>query len=253
MRRLPLWHGSALAEPTAIDGPVVGLLTGCVMGPWFRPVHRATVAVLSAAGYQVVESKGQTCCGALAAHDGAAEHAAALAERNVAAFAEADLIVSNAAGCTAHLVGYGEWADGGEGVGARTRDVLEVVAEALSTGALPIRPFGGGRVAVQDPCHHRHALRMIDPVRTIVSAAGFEPLEIDRDGMCCGAAGVYSLLRPKTSAQLGRIKADQVIATGAEIAVSANPGCEMQLRTHLGDSVRVMHPVELYAEAVGLL
>ena len=64
---------------------------------------------------------------------------------------------------------------------------------------------------------------------------------------------MYSLLRPDTSAVLGRTKADEVAATGCSIVASANPGCEMQLRSHLNEGVRVAHPLELYAEAVLLV
>jgi glycolate oxidase iron-sulfur subunit len=85
--------------------------------------------------------------------------------------------------------------------------------------------------------------------RAILRAAGYEPLEIDPDGLCCGAAGIYSLLRPEAAHQLGTQKADQVLGSAAMIVASANPGCEMQLRSHLPSSIRVAHPVELYWEA----
>ena len=84
----------------------------------------------------------------------------------------------------------------------------------------------------------------------IVRAAGYEPVEIDEAGMCCGAAGMYSVLQPSASAELGEKKADQVRASGSTIVASANPGCEIQLRGYLGGGYRVAHPVELYWEAL---
>jgi glycolate oxidase iron-sulfur subunit len=255
LRRLPLRGRSPVSradgdEPTA---PSIGLLRGCVMGPWFGGVHEATVAVLRAAGYRVIIPAGQTCCGALAAHEGAADRAARLAGSNVGAFVDVDVVVANAAGCTAHLRGYDHWAEGGADLANRTSDVVEVVAEAIERGRLPRLDPGRGIVAVQDPCHHRHALRIVRPTRTIIEAAGHAVVEIDPDGMCCGAAGVYSLLRPGASSELGRLKAAQVRATGAALVASANPGCEMQLRSYLGSDVRVAHPVEIYAEAAGFV
>ena len=73
---------------------------------------------------------------------------------------------------------------------------------------------------------------------------------MDPSGTCCGAAGIYTLLHPKTSDELGARKAGEVRATGASIVASANPGCEIQLRSHLHRSVRVAHPVELYWEVL---
>jgi glycolate oxidase iron-sulfur subunit len=220
------------------------------MEPWFAGVHTATIELLTAAGHPVVVPEEQTCCGALAAHDGAADEAARLAALNAAAFAGVDLVVSNAAGCSAHLAEYGNWAVEGEAVALRAADALVLVDRAIADGRLLTLEPGRGIVAIQDPCHHRHALRMTAEPRRILVAAGYEVREVDRTGMCCGAAGIYSILRPETAGELGGRKADQVAATGADLVASANPGCEIQLRSHLPKEVRVAHPLELYWEAV---
>ena len=83
----------------------------------------------------------------------------------------------------------------------------------------------------------------------ILRAAGYEVVEIDPDGLCCGAAGLYSVARPDTSHELGERKATQIRAVGVDLVASANPGCEIQLRSHLGDAIRVAHPIEIYADA----
>ena len=225
-----------------------GLLAGCVMDPWFGEVNRAAEALLIRGGYEVVSPPNQTCCGALAAHDGAMPEAARLAARNIRAFAGLDLVVATAAGCSAHLREYGHL--GGADLAGNARDVTQTVAELIETGRLPRLDRPRGSVAVQDPCHLRHAQRIMAAPRSILTAAGYTTVEIDPDGICCGAAGIYSLLRPQASAELGRRKADQVRASGARLVASANPGCELQLRSHLGDAYRVAHPIELYLEAL---
>jgi glycolate oxidase iron-sulfur subunit len=237
--------------PTGRQRGTAALLAGCVMDPWFGAVHDATIGLLAAAGYAVIVPEGQTCCGALAAHDGAAEAAHRLAEQNVAAFEGFDVIVVNSAGCGAHLKQYGHWAGsaGGE-LGSRVRDVTEIVATAIDDGYLPELDAGRGSVAVQDPCHLRHAQRITAQPRRVLEAAGYDPVELDDDGMCCGAAGVYSLLRPDTSAELGRRKAAQILATGSTVVATANPGCEIQLRSHLPQWAQIRHPVELYHRAL---
>lgn len=226
----------------------VGLLAGCVMDAWFGPVHDATVGVLAAAGYRVTVPDEQTCCGALASHDGHVAVAKELAEANRVAFADVDLVVSDAAGCTAHLKEYDHWAGGL--FQDKVRDVTELVAELIESGRLPVISGDRGSVAVQDPCHLRHAQRITTAPRAILRAAGHTPTEIDPDGLCCGAAGIYSVLHPDTSHELGMKKAEQVMSTGAPIVASANPGCEMQLRSHLDGKIAVAHPVELYWQAL---
>lgn len=232
---------------------VAALVAGCVMDAWFGDVHAATVELLAAAGWEVVSPRGQTCCGALAAHDGWADDTRKMASVNMAAFRGVDLVVTNSAGCGAHMKEYGHWVDGGEELAARVADVNEVVAEAIADGRLPRLSADGGLVAVQDPCHLRHVQRITDQPRAILAAAGLTVVEIDPSGMCCGAAGIYSVLEPEMSRRLGSSKAEQVEATGAPLVASANPGCEIQLRSYLselGHAARVAHPVELYWEAL---
>ena len=232
---------------------VAALLSGCVMDQWFGDVHTATIELLTRSGYDVVVPPAQTCCGALAAHDGWADDARDMAAANVAALDGADLVVVNAAGCSAHMKEYGHWAEGGAGLAARVADITEVVASAIADGRLPRLEGNGESVAVQDPCHLRHVQRITSRPRDILAAAGLRTVEIDPAGQCCGAAGIYSVLESELSAQLGEAKAEQIRATGSAVVSSANPGCEIQLRTHLANldvAARVAHPVELYWETL---
>jgi glycolate oxidase iron-sulfur subunit len=245
LRKVPLPVPATVGRRWMPEGEPIGtvaLFSGCVMDPWFSSVHAALVQVLRTAGYRVDAPSGQTCCGALAAHEGAAYDAARMARRNVKAFAGYEMIVVDAAGCGAHLKDYA--AD----FAGRIVDANELVARLLDEGDLPEGDEIVGKVAVQDPCHLRHAQGLFEEPRRVLRAAGYEPVEIDPRAMCCGAAGAYMLDHPGVSDELGRAKADQVRATGLSSVASANPGCEMQLRSHLGDGFRVAHPVELYSE-----
>lgn len=246
--RTPSLRGQTF-QPDRAPVATVGLLTGCIMGPWFAEVHQASIALVVRAGYRVVVPPDQTCCGALAAHDGAAEGAARLAARNALAFRGVDFVVANAAGCSAHLKDYRHWAPG-EALdeGWQVRDITELVADAVEDGRLPRLVEGRGMVALQHPCHLRNAQGIVAQPRVILEAAGYRTTAIDP--VCCGAAGFYSILRPDTSARLGRDKADEIRRSGATLVASANPGCEMQLRSHLDGEYQVLHPVELYMQAL---
>ena len=227
------------------DSGTVGLLAGCIQDEWFRPVNDAAIAVLEMAGYTVAVPERQTCCGALAAHDGKAEAAERYERRNADAFGGYDMVVATAAGCSAHLADY-RWM----GHEPETLDVTVAVARAIADGRLPRVGTDNGSIAVQDPCHLRHAQRVFHEPRTVLEAAGYSPVEIDDVGLCCGAAGLYTVLQPEASGRLGAQKADQVRATGVTRVASANPGCEMQLRSHLETAYAIKHPIEWYLEAV---
>lgn len=231
-------------------GEVVGLLTGCIQDQWFRQTNAAAVSLLVRAGYRVEAPSAQTCCGALAAHDGKADQARRLVAKNVAAFGGLDHLVATAAGCSAHLAGYGHWADQGGAVAGRSEDITVLIARAIEDGRLPRLPGGRGAIGVQDPCHLRHAQRVTVEPRTIVEAAGYEVVEIDPRGMCCGAAGLYTVLQPEASEELGNQKAVQIRSSGVSKVATANPGCEMQMRAATGGDVEFAHPIEWYLDAL---
>ena len=243
LRRIPIPLPTARGGSWgASDAPTAMLFVGCVADVWFAEIHQATIEVLLAAGYRVESPKAQTCCGALAAHDGLTDNAERMSAANSSAFASADLIVVNVAGCGSHLKADPE-------LGSRVRDITEVVADAISDGRLATPPANGTSVAIQDPCHLEHGQGIVDAPRAVVAAAGYEVVDADRDGLCCGAAGTYLIDYPETSTELGERKAAAVRAGGTKIVASANVGCEMQLRRFLDDSYDIAHPVEFYARA----
>jgi glycolate oxidase iron-sulfur subunit len=257
-RRLAAGMRGLQSRPGSVVGHVggegrsgrVALLAGCIQDQWFQQVNHAAVELLEMAGYRVEVPDGQTCCGALAAHDGKAPEAHRLAERNSPILSGYDMVVATAAGCSAHLRDYDHWADGGERVGSTALDITVAVARAIETGLLPKVSAVLGPIGIQDPCHLRHAQKVTTEPRLILEAAGHEVVEIDPTGMCCGAAGLYTVLQPEASQELGNRKADQVRSTGVKRVASANPGCEMQLRSALGDGFEIAHPIEWYLQAI---
>jgi glycolate oxidase iron-sulfur subunit len=251
LRELPLPLPSARGGSWGNrDADRVVLFTGCLADTWFSDIHKATIEVLLAAGYRVDAPDTQTCCGALASHSGFEDDARDLAEKNIEGLGDAPLIAVNVAGCGAHLKEYGRYGEAGASLGGRTVDVTEIVAAAIADGRLPTLPFNGEKVAVQNPCHLEHGQGITDEPRTVLRAAGYEVVDADQGGLCCGAAGVYQIDHPETSEALGLAKASKVRATGARLVASANAGCEMQLRRYLDAGFEVLHPVEIYARQI---
>jgi len=228
----------------------VVLFTGCVADVWFSALHVATVEVLRLAGYSVSAPSSQTCCGALASHAGFESESQELAISNIKAFGGDAKVVVNVAGCGAHLKQYDRYGSQGADLAARTRDVTEFVSDAINAGRLPTLPSNGARVAIQDPCHLEHGQRITVQPRAVLEAAGYEVVDVDPGGLCCGAAGLYQVDHPETSEQLGSAKAQKVRDTGVTLVASANAGCEMQLRRYLDDGHEVLHPIEIYARAI---
>lgn len=245
-----------LPRITAGRGPTrgtVALLSGCVQDRWYRGVNRATIRVLARNGWRVAVPRAQRCCGALAAHYGHIDTARRLAEHNLRAFGDADVVIVNAAGCGAHLkdVGHLLGTDDARAFSAKVRDVMEFLDEQ------DLEPFGSGdgpgRVAYHDACHALRAQRIREQPRAVLRAIpGVEVVDLPAGDVCCGAAGLYNVLEPEMSSELRRRKAGAVVETGVTTVASANPGCTMQIAAglrELGASVDVVHPVELLDRA----
>ena len=251
MRPMELPVTSVAGESRGPAGASVAmLLSGCVADVWFSNVHTSAIDVLERAGYRVEVPKGQTCCGALAAHSGYAYDAGSMAAVNIEMFKSADVIVTDVAGCGAHMESYGRYGVDGVGLADRVRDISDLVAELITQGDLPTLDPSGVTVAIQDSCHLEHGQKVHTTVDVVVNAAGYTPLAVDRGGMCCGAAGLYQIAHKDVSEELGRAKAAMVERADSSIIVSGNAGCEMQLRRFLGPQWRILHPIELYAEAL---
>jgi glycolate oxidase iron-sulfur subunit len=233
----------------------VAFFAGCIMRLAFAETNRASVRVLARNGCSVALPSDQVCCGALHVHAGDREMAKELARRNIAAFesSASENVVVNAAGCGAVLKEYGEllahdplWAERARAFSVNVRDFSELLAE------LPLDPPRASiraRVTYQDACHLAHAQRIkAQPRDAIRSIPGVELVEMADADRCCGSAGIYNLTEPELAGRLGLQKAENVAAARADVVVSGNPGCLMQLRAtlaQLGAPTRAVHLAEL--------
>lgn len=237
-------------EPLRATGADVWLFTGCVMDAWQRPVHAATVAVLTAMGVGVaLPGPGAACCGALHSHAGLSGRAMTLARRVIDSFPGDAPILVDSAGCGAAMKEYGHLVgtDAARAFSARVFDVQEWIAGRA--GDLPA-PKGTPtqRIAVQDPCHLRHAQRAERHVRTVLRPYG-QLVELTDEGRCCGAGGAYSALRPEMAGAMRDQKIAVIDAAAADVVASPNPGCALWLAA---GGVTVRHPMEIIARAAGL-
>ncbi|HEX6513210.1 MAG TPA: heterodisulfide reductase-related iron-sulfur binding cluster [Chloroflexota bacterium] len=237
----------------------VGLLSGCIMSVAFAGVDRATVRVLNRNGCDVFTPPQQTCCGALHAHDGDLETARELARRNIEAFQQEqlDAIVMNAAGCGAMMKEYGEllagdpaYASRAARLAANVKDVTEFLAGLGINEELGRLDW---TVTYQDPCHLAHGQRIREAPRELLRAVpGLKLVEMRDSDRCCGSAGIYNLTQPELSRRFMAEKAQAAAETNAEVIVSANPGCIIQLQAGLrerGSRASVKHIVEVLDEA----
>jgi glycolate oxidase iron-sulfur subunit len=238
----------------------VALFAGCIAQVSFAALHEATIRVLTANGCEVVVPAGQVCCGALAAHAGVRDVARELARANMEIFLRGDFdaVVTNAAGCGSTLKEYAHLfpAEAPEHSKAHAfrrtmRDVTEFLDELGMVAPLQETKL---RVTYQDSCHLLHGQKVSQAPRRLIRAVpGVTLAEMRLADNCCGSAGVYNITETQTSLELLAEKMENARATGAEVIVTANPGCLLQMRAGAemhGTGQQVWHVMELLDRAL---
>jgi glycolate oxidase iron-sulfur subunit len=241
----------------------VGMILGCVQRVFFSDVNEATARVLSANGCELVIPRSQGCCSALPAHQGEEDQAQALARQMIDAFEgmDVDYVVINAAGCGHTLKEYGhilqdddEYRDRAIAFSNSVRDVHEFLADVGITAELHPITDGPLPLVYQDACHLLHGQKISVQPRQVLKQIPHVQIREPIDGaLCCGSAGVYNMLQPEVAEELGQMKAQNLVNTGAQLIASPNPGCSLQILKHLedqGHSMPLMHPIELLDHSI---
>lgn len=219
----------------------VALLTGCVQQVLAQEINWATLRVLAHNGVEVVIPPDQGCCGALALHTGDKKSARALAERNILAFPDdVDVIITNAAGCGSGMKEYPHLFKGSEFGELAIKFGIKVIDISVFLSDLDIQtippPRNRMKIAYHDACHLAHAQGVTqEPRKLLKKIPNVTLLPIKEEELCCGSAGSYNLEHPEIAEQLGQRKVNNLLETDADVVVTGNIGCLIQLRTHLSE------------------
>lgn len=233
----------------------VGFVSGCIMNQVFTQTNLATIRVLRENGCDVVTPREQNCCGALHVHNGIRDTALDLARQNIDAFdvQNLDAIVINSAGCGATLKEYRvlmehdtQYAERASKFSDKMRDISEFLAEIeLVTPTAELNR----RVTYDEPCHLVHGQRVqSQPNKILQSIPGLELIELRESEWCCGSAGIYNITQPEMSRNILERKMRHISETNAEIIVTGNPGCILQIQQGIRQHdlpMKAMHLIDL--------
>jgi glycolate oxidase iron-sulfur subunit len=238
----------------------VAFLSGCIMNIAFADVHHDCIDVLTANGYEVIIPKSQPCCGSLHGHNGDLTKAKELARSIINVFGTYtfDALVVDSAGCGAFLKEYErlfendpDRKEAAAVLSQKTKDINEFLTEVGFSH--PVRDMHC-TVTYHEACHLVHTQNISKQPRQIISSVpGTEFVELPEATWCCGSAGIYNITRYEDSMKMLDRKIGNLVSTGADIVVTANPGCHLQLQygiKNAGLACKVMHPVSLVKTAM---
>ena len=230
------------------------LFRGCVQASLSPQTNLATVSVLDRLGITAIECEQDNCCGAIDYHMSDIEHARKCIRKNIDAWwplveQGAEAIVITASGCGAMIKEYAyimkedaDYADKAEKISRLAKDLSEIPGENDIDTLRSLIRGRSGNVVFQSPCTLQHGQKLSGKVESLLERIGIPLLPI-RDGhLCCGSAGVYSIMQRQLSEQLRQEKIRHLLATNPEVILTANIGCQIHLQQ--STDVPVMHWVE---------
>lgn len=230
----------------------VAFLTGCIMDIAFSDINRDTIQFLLKNNCEVFIPKNQVCCGSLHAHNGEMDKAIQLMKQNLDAFAdeEYDYLVSNSAGCGAFMKEYGHLLGQDEIYREKANKFSDKVVDfsefalLLEYSAKMMKPKES--VTYHDACHLVHSQKISEEPRKMLSRIpGLNLVNLNESSWCCGSAGIYNVTRYEDSMKFLEKKMRNIRETNAEVILTANPGCILQIKYGIqrdGMNARVEHP-----------
>ena len=224
--------------------PRVALFVTCMVDTLYPDVGLATVDLLERHGVTVSFPNAQTCCGQPAFNSGHRAYAMETARHFLDVFwplidsGEIDAIVAPSGSCVAMVRQYYrvlfENAADGEDL-QKARDVSQAAYELTQylVDILGIETTGArlsATLAYHPCCHLLRELRVDAQPRGLLAAVQeAEYVELPGAAECCGFGGLFALKNAAISTAMGRRKALNVAACGAEVVAVNDVSC----MTHL--------------------
>jgi L-lactate dehydrogenase complex protein LldE len=241
----------------------IALFVTCYNDALFPEVGRAVVGLLRRLGHEVDFPAEQTCCGQMHFNSGYQDACVPLVQRFTDAFAGYDAIVTPSGSCAAmvrhHHPLVAELAEREEPRSRLPERVAEIAPRVFELSEFLVDVLGvtdvGARfphaVALHPTCHSVRLLGVGDRPRRLLEAVdGLTLVDLPRSEACCGFGGTFAVKNADTSVAMGNDKADDVVASGAEVLTAGDTSCLMHIGGLLSrrrSPVRVMHLAEILA------
>ncbi len=245
----------------------VALFVTCMVDMLYPEVGMATVELLEAQGVEVHFPFEQTCCGQPAFNAGFRDEARTMARHFLDVFTPllangaVEAIVAPSGSCAAmvrnHYVTCFEAPEfaadraRAEVVAAATFEITEFLVDVLGVSAVPAR--APVRLAYHACCHTLRELGVDRQPRLLLgSLQDAEPITMQGEEECCGFGGLFALKNAAISEAMGRTKAQNIVASGADVVALCDVSCMTHINGLLsrqGQHARAVHITQVLTGA----
>jgi L-lactate dehydrogenase complex protein LldE len=228
------------AVPSRPLPPRVYFFATCVVDLMAPQAGLDSIDLIRAAGVEVEFPDAQSCCGQPAYTSGYTDEARAVAAAQLDLFPEPWPIVVPSGSCAGMMVHHWPRLFAGDPVRlAKVQDIAARVIE-FSTFARDVLGLEGRlataprtepvKIALHTSCSARREMGVQVPSRALLAALpGVEIVAQAREAECCGFGGTFSARHPAISGAMVEDKLASVREAGAEVLVSADCGCLLNL------------------------
>lgn len=232
----------------------VSIFTSCVVDLMFPNVGIAMVEVLERLGCDVDFPEKQICCGQPTFNSGYEKKSKATLINQLEAFEKSDYVVGGAGSCVGMLREYPEllkddatYYPKAVELAEKTYEFSQFIYRVL--GLTDVGACYEGRATYHRSCHMTRLLGEREaPFVLLDHVEGLEMIPLGHIENCCGFGGTFSVKMPEISEQMVTEKMNDVINTGAEILISADMGCLMNIGGKFnrdGNPIKIMHIAEV--------
>jgi L-lactate dehydrogenase complex protein LldE len=211
----------------------------CLVDLLYPEAGLAGMQLMRREGIEVIFPQGQTCCGQPAWNSGYRNEAKAVALQQLACFSEDYPIVVPSGSCAGMMrYHYPEMFENSEHsrrvehFASRVYELTEFLLQVLK---IDLQDLGAPiKVALHTSCSALREMGVAEAHEALLKQlSNIELVEQARKTECCGFGGTFAVKQPAISAEMVKDKANAIIATGAEVIVSGDCGCLMNISGHL--------------------
>jgi L-lactate dehydrogenase complex protein LldE len=237
--------------------PRVGFFVTCLVDLMRPSVGFAAVKLLEEAGCDVEVPAAQTCCGRPAYNSGDRADAIALAKQVIAAFEGFDYVVLPSGSCAGMIrehyprlfPGDAAWEGRARKLAERTYELTAFLVDVLGVEGVAARL--AATVTYHDACSGLRELGVkMQPRRLLASVDGLTIKESAMAETCCGFGGTFCVKYPEISERMVDTKAEDLMATGADLVLAGDLGCLLNIAGRLkrkGSAMQARHVAEVLA------
>jgi L-lactate dehydrogenase complex protein LldE len=226
----------------------IAFFVTCLADQMFPEIGVAALKLLRRSGFEVDFPQRQTCCGQPFYNSGFMPEARRLARQTIELLEPYQAVVIPSGSCTGmmrqeytHLFQDDPaWQSRAMAVAGK----LYELSEFLAAHAV-LQPKGNQKLSVtyHDSCHMLRLAGIKQQPRLLLEQVGCEIKEMTESERCCGFGGLFSVRMSHVSQSMTGHKLSWAAASGAQVLVTSDPGCLMQMRASHDDqeNLRIEH------------